>query len=137
MPLRKVPAMTVSIDIGNTFTGYAYHIRGEREPETFNTSMVSANQTWSQEAVGLLAYKTPTCILLTSDKAFEAFGYEAENAYLKLVKKKEHERVYYFERFKMKTKGEWVSIYSDIFINNLAFKQNEQSRTVADLGRYR
>ena len=120
MSLRNVLAMTVSIDIGNTFTGYAYHIRGEREPETFNISMISANQIWSQEAVGLLAYKTPTCILFTSDKKFEAFGYEAEKAYLKLVKKKEHERVYYFERFKMKTNGELVSIYNDRFIHNLA-----------------
>ena len=96
-PLKNYLAC-VAIDIGTTGTGYAYSsvddFRSNRLDVTFNNK-------WTDEYQGLLALKTPTCLLLNPALKFHAFGYEAEDKYADLAAKELHNDWYYFERFKL------------------------------------
>ncbi|CAG2206561.1 unnamed protein product [Mytilus edulis] len=67
-----------------------------------NPLQIQANPVWHAGSRQLLSLKTPTCLLLDSDKNFVAFGYEAENEYAELVMDEEHHEYYYFHRFKMR-----------------------------------
>lgn len=46
--------------------------------------------------------QTSTCVLLTPEKNFEAFGYEAETKYTTMAEDKTHLGWYLFRGFKMK-----------------------------------
>ncbi|OPL33181.1 hypothetical protein AM593_07742, partial [Mytilus galloprovincialis] len=68
----------------------------------YDVVTIQANPVWHAGSRQLLSLKTPTCLLLDSDKNFVAFGYEAENEYAELVMEEEHHEYYYFHRFKMR-----------------------------------
>lgn len=90
--------LVAAIDFGTTYSGYAFSMR-----DTYNTDplKIHANQAWNAGGRQLLSLKTPTCLLLNSDKEFDSFGYEAENKYAELVMDGEQNDYYYFHRFKM------------------------------------
>ncbi|CAG2200983.1 unnamed protein product [Mytilus edulis] len=90
--------LVAAIDFGTTYSGYAFSMT-----DTFKTDpmKIYANQAWNAGGKQLLSLKTPTCILLDSNKQFDSFGYDAENKYADLVMDEEHEDYYYFHRFKM------------------------------------
>ncbi|XP_053379631.1 heat shock 70 kDa protein 12A-like [Mercenaria mercenaria] len=89
-----------AIDFGTAFTGFAYSFLDK--PGQIITSK------WDGDNVRTATEKAPTCVLLSPDKRFVAFGYEAEERYSTLMLEdkanggtsnaKEH---YFFERFKM------------------------------------
>ncbi|VDI54468.1 Hypothetical predicted protein [Mytilus galloprovincialis] len=90
--------LVAAIDFGTTYSGYAFSMR-----DTYKTDplKIHANQAWNAGGRQLLSLKTPTCLLLNSNKDFDSFGYEAENRYAELVMDGEQDDYYYFHRFKM------------------------------------
>ena len=81
----------VAIDFGTTYSGYAFsNIHRKDEIFTYN---------WI-EGISQ-APKTPTSILFTPGKSFQAFGYEAEEKYAALSQDGRHKDWYFFKRFKL------------------------------------
>lgn len=80
-----------AIDFGTTYPGYAFSATSDW------SKVLTSNWTGGK----VVTLKTPTALLLNSDKEFQAFGYEAEDQYLDLARDEEHEDYYFFHRFKM------------------------------------
>lgn len=92
---KKDQLIGAAIDIGITFSGYAYALKDDhmRDPFRITTSKWMGNS--------LLTSKGPTCVLLSPRQEFMAFGYEAENMYSKLILDEKHFDYYFFEGFIM------------------------------------
>ncbi|CAG2218767.1 unnamed protein product [Mytilus edulis] len=90
--------LVAAIDFGTTYSGYAFSMRDTYKTEPLT---IHANQAWNAGGKQLLSLKTPTCLLLNSNKEFDSFGYEAENKYAELVMDEEQDDYYFFHRFKM------------------------------------
>ncbi|XP_060574856.1 heat shock 70 kDa protein 12B-like [Ruditapes philippinarum] len=86
--------IVTAIDIGTTFSGWAYSTLNEPEK-------VYANQTWFAGDGSLASLKTSSCLLFSPEKEFKYFGYEAETEFVRLVGDNEQHGWYYFRRFKM------------------------------------
>ncbi|KAK3606388.1 hypothetical protein CHS0354_042027 [Potamilus streckersoni] len=84
-----------SIDLGTTYSGYAFSFKADYERDPQNVSMNS----WKGGKT--LSEKAPTAVLLDPKQAFHSFGYEAENKYTELAETDDHHNWYYFSRFKM------------------------------------
>ena len=82
-----------AIDIGTTFSGYAYALAS-------NKNTIYSNRNWGQKQ-GFLLQKTPTCLLLKPSGEFAAFGFDAVSQYNNLTENEASEH-YFFDRFKMK-----------------------------------
>ncbi|KAL5012747.1 hypothetical protein ScPMuIL_011298 [Solemya velum] len=89
--------LVAAIDFGTTFSGYAFSFRHEYETDPAKTT----GKIWQSRTGLLSSMKAPTCLLLKPDKSFAAFGYDAENEYSELALEGEHQKWYYFKRFKM------------------------------------
>ena len=87
---------TVAIDLGTTYSGFAFSLNKEQD----ENSMIFMNKDWVNEQ-GHRTSKTPTCLLLKPDQLFDSFGYKAVEryAYLRSVNKAQDEL--YFDLFKM------------------------------------
>ncbi|WAR26557.1 hypothetical protein MAR_012261 [Mya arenaria] len=56
-----------------------------------------------QSGIKQASTTAPTCVLIEPDgETFSAFGYDAETKYTRQVEAEEHEKWYFFRRFKMK-----------------------------------
>ncbi|XP_060575989.1 heat shock 70 kDa protein 12A-like isoform X2 [Ruditapes philippinarum] len=86
--------IVAAIDIGTTYSGWAYSTLTEPEK-------IYANQAWFADGGSLASLKTASCILFTPEKEFKHFGYEAETSFASLAEDDEHWGWYYFRRFKM------------------------------------
>ncbi|KAL3878597.1 hypothetical protein ACJMK2_030933 [Sinanodonta woodiana] len=84
-----------SIDLGTTYSGYAFSFKADYEHDPQNVLMNS----WRGGKT--LSEKAPTSVLLDPKQTFHSFGYEAENKYTELAENDEHHDWYYFNRFKM------------------------------------
>ena len=104
--------LSVAIDFGTTYSGYAFSMRGDFQSDP---TKIYANENWPAGGKGF-SKKTPTVLLLDPDKKFEAFGYEAEEMYNQLAAEKEHTDWYYFRRFKMKLHGEQVRLIESLML---------------------
>lgn len=56
---------------------------------------------WVDPSSAMMYNKTSTCILLTNEKKFSKFGFDAEAKYLDLILDKKQKDWYFFRRFKM------------------------------------
>jgi len=65
-------------------------------------SKVSTNQNWVAGSMSLVSLKAPTVVLFNENQEFHSFGYEAENAYSELALDGDHQKYYFFKRFKMR-----------------------------------
>lgn len=90
--------LVAAIDFGTTYSGYAFSMRDEFQKDPLK---IHTNQAWNAGSKQLVSLKTPTCLLLNSEKKLEAFGYEAENKYAELYMDDKHRDYYFFHRFKM------------------------------------
>ena len=88
---------TVAIDLGTTYSGFAFSLNKEQN----ESSMILMNKDWVNEQ-GHRTSKTPSCLLLKPDQLFDSFGYQAVEryAYLRSVYETEDE-FFFFELFKM------------------------------------
>lgn len=85
--------IVAAIDIGTTYSGYAYSYRSD-------WTKIFVNK-W--EGSQLFTHKAPTALLLNPDKSFNSFGYEAEKTYADIAENEGRscEEYYFFQRFKM------------------------------------
>ncbi|KAK3099643.1 hypothetical protein FSP39_007426 [Pinctada imbricata] len=88
---KSTKLVVAAIDFGTTYSGYAFSLISEKEKVRTNV--------W--RAGSMASLKAPTVLLLNSDKTLNSFGYDAEDTYTDLVKKKTYKDYYYFHRFKM------------------------------------
>ena len=87
-----------AIDIGTTYSGYAFSSRDDFRKDPLK---ISANQAWNAGHQRHLSLKTPTCLLLDDKEEFVSFGYEAENKYSDIVINCQKNEYLFFQRFKM------------------------------------
>jgi hypothetical protein len=97
-----------AIDIGTTYSGYAFSSRDDFKKDPLN---IVANQAWNAGSQRYLSLKTPTCLLLDGKKEFVSFGYEAENQYSDIVIDRKQNEYFFFQRFKMQ--------FYELQVNNL------------------
>jgi molecular chaperone DnaK (HSP70) len=90
--------VVVGIDFGTTYSGYGYSFRDEYNNDH---SKIFSNSDWKSED-GLVTTKTPTVILFDENGKFQSFGYEAEEAYTRLLEDGGADGHSYFSSFKMK-----------------------------------
>ncbi|KAK3103974.1 hypothetical protein FSP39_023365 [Pinctada imbricata] len=90
--------LVAAIDFGTAYTGYAFSMRTDFKTNPLKIEINS----WSGEGIEMLSYKTPSSILLKSDKTFHSFGYTAEEKYAELAGNDQHSDWYYITKFKMK-----------------------------------
>jgi thioredoxin-related protein len=90
--------VVVGIDFGTTYSGYGYSFRDEYNNDH---SKIFSNSDW-KSGDGLVTTKTPTVILFDENGKFQSFGYEAEEAYTRLLEYGKADGYSYFSRFKMK-----------------------------------
>jgi molecular chaperone DnaK (HSP70) len=99
MGKKKQDALVVvGIDFGTTYSGYGYSFRDEYNKDH---SKIYSNSDW-KSGDGLVTTKTPTVILFDENGKFQSFGYEAEEAYTRLLEDGGADGYSYFSRFKMK-----------------------------------
>ena len=85
-------AVSAALDIGTSYTGYAYSFK--EDPEK-----IYMNDKW--RAGNFSSFKTPTCLLMNPARQFKAFGYEAIEKYTHLSKINRHQGWLLFRNFKM------------------------------------
>lgn len=88
--------VVAAIDIGTTFSGYAFATRDEIK----NGVLKACIPQWRPSKGMCVSNKTQTCVLLDKDEKFVDFGFDAENAYNELSENGEEEEYFYFRRFK-------------------------------------
>ncbi|XP_053400595.1 heat shock 70 kDa protein 12A-like [Mercenaria mercenaria] len=86
--------VVAAMDFGTTYSGYAFSFRDD--PDRIET-----NEKWVAGSAQLMSMKCPTTVLLTPDKKFHSFGFEAENKFADLAEDDCHHDWYLFRRFKM------------------------------------
>ena len=91
-----------SIDIGSTYSGYAYSSKKDYNEDMFK---IHINDQWMSGHANLHTFKTPTILLLGPDKGLHSFGYEAERKFHQLMEGRNHEQYFYFKRFKVDLKA--------------------------------
>ena len=89
--------LAAAIDVGTTYSGFAYSFRHEFERDPIKVS----SKTWTPGSGNLMSLKTSTCILFDKDGKFYSFGFEAEDKYVDLALDGEENNWYYFRHFKM------------------------------------
>lgn len=89
--------LLVAIDLGNTFSGYAYAINSEIQNDQCKIYV----PTWIASTGALISSKTPSTILLDMDTKFVAFGFEAESEYTNLLENGDGDDYFYFCHLKM------------------------------------
>ncbi|XP_064601149.1 heat shock 70 kDa protein 12B-like [Liolophura sinensis] len=96
---QSKPLLVVAIDIGTTYSGYAFSFQHEFLADKLK---ITTNKVWLDGDNHLqTSYKTPTSVLFDPDGHFHSFGYEAETNYSQLAKNKEEKNWLLFRRFKM------------------------------------
>ncbi|WAR10816.1 HS12B-like protein, partial [Mya arenaria] len=88
--------ISVAIDFGTTFSGYAYSTRANfvQDPgKVFTTN-------WN-DGQSMITTKAPTAVLFRPDGTLFKFRYDAETKYASLVGEDAHKGWSYFSRFKM------------------------------------
>ena len=75
--------LVCAIDLGTTYSGYAYAEKREYQYDPLNITVPN----WFDPSPNTFSNKIPTTLLLDKDQSFVAFGCEAENTYAELEKK--------------------------------------------------
>ncbi|XP_052778687.1 heat shock 70 kDa protein 12A-like [Mya arenaria] len=90
------PLLVAGIDFGTTYSGWSFSFKHEFE---LDPTKVATKRWYGDQLVSM---KAPTCVLIEPDgETFSAFGFDAETKYTHLVEAEEHDKWYFFKRFKM------------------------------------
>lgn len=84
--------LVVCLDIGTTYTGYAYSFI--KKPDEITV------RKWASEGT-MLSPKAPSSVLLTPELSFHSFGYDAERKFSDLHAKNDHKSWNFVNGFKM------------------------------------
>ncbi|XP_061178983.1 heat shock 70 kDa protein 12A-like [Saccostrea echinata] len=90
--------LVAALDFGTTYSGIAWSFTNEFEKYPLRINSI---QWSSMVGPSQATYKTPTALLLKSNKDMLAFGYEAEEQYSELADDNAHSGYYFFRNFKM------------------------------------
>lgn len=94
--------MVVCLDIGTTYTGYAYSFI--KKPDEISV------RKWASEGT-MLSPKAPSSVLLTPELSFHSFGYDAERKFSDLHAKNDHKSWNFVNGFKMVLNDKKVFVY--------------------------
>ena len=100
---RSSSIIVVAIDIGTTYSGYAFSFIRNQGKDS-----ILMNRGWTNDD-GVRTSKTPTCLLLKSDLSFDSFGYEAVQKYTGLQGEGNEGKYLFFQHFKMALHNKVVS----------------------------
>lgn len=89
--------LVAAIDFGTTYSGYAFSTITDFQRDPSKAFL----KQWVDPSSAMMYNKTSTCILLTDEKKFSKFGFDAEAKYLDLILDKKQKDWYFFRRFKM------------------------------------
>lgn len=89
----------VVLDFGATYSGYAFSSKSDFETDQ---QEIQFNRVWNAGSAALLSMKTPTCILLNSERKLMGVGFEAENEFAELCVDDEQHEYYFFSGFDIK-----------------------------------
>lgn len=91
--------VVAAIDVGTTFSGYAFSMRSDFES---NPLQIRTND-WSAEGVHSSEMKAPSVLLLNPDLSFNSFGYRAQYTYSDLLEDDSDNAAkhFYVKNFKM------------------------------------
>ncbi|XP_071139889.1 heat shock 70 kDa protein 12B-like [Mytilus edulis] len=100
--------VVTAIDLGTTFSGYAFSFRSEFQKDPLKISTNS----WISEGVFNDEMKAPSILLLNPDQSFNSFGYRAQNncKQLLLVDPEKAVKYYYVQDFKMQLHNREISL---------------------------
>lgn len=101
--LRK--PLVVCLDIGTTYTGYAYSFI--KKPDEITV------RKWASEGT-MLSPKAPSSVLLTPELSFHSFGYDAERKFSDLHAKKDHKLWNFVNGFKTVLNEKKVFVYFNL-----------------------
>ncbi|KAK3591131.1 hypothetical protein CHS0354_040194 [Potamilus streckersoni] len=90
------PLIVAAIDIGTTYSGYAFSTRDEFENDPLK---MYVNLNWISNS-NFFGEKTATAVLFDEHKNFRNFGFKAEEDYADL-NDEQMKKWYFFSRFKM------------------------------------
>ncbi|XP_065930987.1 heat shock 70 kDa protein 12A-like isoform X2 [Magallana gigas] len=90
-------SLVCAMHFGNTSSGIAYSLKREYCDDPMRITVPD----WNAPSSVQISYKTPTTILLDSERKFVAFGYEAESKYAEFAEDEEHDEYFLCRRFKM------------------------------------
>lgn len=112
--VRKVMAnlIVAAIDIGTTFSGYAFSFVHQYMKDPLKISINS----WTAGCGAVVSLKTSTCVLFDPKGEFHSFGYDAEDKYSELALDDNHHDWYYFRRFKMTLYKRMVCLLSFLLL---------------------
>lgn len=98
----------VSLDIGTTYSGYAFSSRSDFNDNPLSIHTIQQSRTEDSPTISL---KDSTAILMKNDGSFIAFGYKAENKFYSKWEENQQliEEVMLFRRFKMKLYNQMVT----------------------------
>lgn len=94
--------LVVCLDIGTTYTGYAYSFI--KKPDEITV------RKWASEGT-MLSPKAPSSVLLTPELSFHSFGYDAERKFSDLHAKNDHKSWNFVNGFKMVLNDKKVFVY--------------------------
>ena len=87
--------LIVAIDFGTKYSGFCL-----AEVNAVGESGIHVFRDWGSFQ-GVSLYKTPTCLLLTSEGKFHRFGHAAVETYTKHKTSDPADELLYFDRFKL------------------------------------
>ncbi|XP_076081198.1 heat shock 70 kDa protein 12B-like [Mytilus galloprovincialis] len=100
--------VVAAIDVGTTFSGYAFSMRSDFES---NPLQIRTND-WSAEGVHSSEMKAPSVLLLNPDLSFNSFGYRAQYTYSDLLEDDSDNAAkhFYVKNFKMQLHNREISL---------------------------
>lgn len=107
--------VVVAIDVGTTYSGYAFSYRSSPKEVFVNN--------WISHAGDGLSYKAPSSILLNKTYNFVAFGYDAEKKFSEIVQNRNKDNFFFVKDFKTQLANDQVHKTLPLLINcNLHIK---------------
>lgn len=95
----KYCLLVAAIDFGTSSSGCAFSFRHGYKEDPLDIQFIKK---WmGDNDCYIVSEKRPTCVLLSPQKEFLSFGYEAEQKYSELAFDSNHYDHYFFKEFKM------------------------------------
>ena len=91
-PTASQNLIVVAIDVGTTYSGYAFSFRNKPSEVTVVN--------WENHASNGFSYKAPSVLLLNQTYQFVAFGYEAEKQYSDIITREPTDQYLFVKNFK-------------------------------------
>lgn len=91
--------MVAALDLGTTWSGYAFSLRSHFEEDPLK---IYCNQLSNAGSGNTMRYKTPSCVLLDRNKELTTFGYDAESEFAAICLNGDQKDYYFFRGFNTK-----------------------------------